>query len=149
MTSVNSWIKEYADKRTFQSPSATALRAMSFIMAIQSLVVGFLLLGPGDLFLQPTTPPDAWWLSPMLGGFGLWEAAFLAGSVILGLATACMRWVIHSHFLMAAVWFLFGVTWTIGGIMNSPSYLFGVGILGIFIALQHIGLIGVWRAEGI
>lgn len=149
MTVINEWIKDYSNKQTFQPPSTTALKSLNFIMAIQTLVVGLLLLGPGDLFLQPTSPPDAWWLSPVLAGFGIWEALMIVGAGILIITTVAMKGVIQSHFLMFVIWFAFGTIWTIGGIMNSPSYLFGVGVLGIFIALQHVGLIGVWRAEGI
>lgn len=149
MTVINSWLKEYASNNATQSPNVTALKALSFLMAIQTAVIGILLLGPGHLFLQPTSPPDQWWLSPVVGVFGVWEIAFILGSTFMAIATSALKWVIPAHAFLATCWLGFGLVWTIGGILNSPSYLFGVGILGIFIALQHVGLIGVWRAEGI
>lgn len=149
MTVINSWLKEYASNNTAQSPNVTALKALNFLMAIQTAVVGILLLGPGELFLQPSSPPDQWWLSPVVGAFEVWEIVFILGSIFMAIATSALKWVIPAHAFLAICWLGFGLVWTIGGILNSPSYLFGVGILGIFIALQHVGLIGVWRAEGI
>lgn len=148
MTLINSWMRNYAEKQTFQSPSVTALKSVNLIMAIMAATVGVLMLGPNDLFLQPTTPPDDWWLSPTIGMFDLWEILFVLGAILLMISTTLLKRIIVAHTLLGLTWFSLGLLWTIGGILNSPSYLFGVGILGIFMALQHVGLIGLWRAEG-
>lgn len=149
MKPVTDWIKHYAAIQTAQPASVAAVKAMNYLMAIQTGVVGFLLLSPGELFMSPSSPPDAAWLAPSLFGIGAWEALFLVGAVLLVGATSVLKGVVMAHTFLAVSWGAFAVVWTIGGVLSSPSYLFGVGILGIFIALQHIALIGVWRAEGV
>lgn len=143
------WAREYAEKQNFQPASITALKAMNYLLAVQTAVVGLLLIGPADLFLQPSSPPDSSWLAPTLLGFDLWEILFFFGAFCLMVATSLLKGVTFSHAFLGIVWLGFGVLWTVGGIISSPSYLFGVGVLGIFIALQHIAMIGVWRAEGV
>lgn len=143
------WAREYAEKQNFQPANVTALKAMNYLLAVQTAVVGLLLIGPADLFLQPSSPPDSAWLAPTLLGFDLWEILFFIGSFWLIATTAILKGVTFSHAFLGLVWLTFGVLWTVGGIIFSPSYLFGVGVLGIFIALQHVAMMGVWRAEGV
>ncbi len=149
MNRVNNWIKDYAEKQTFQPANITALKSLNYLMAIIAAVVGALLMGSGNLFLQPSSPPDAQWLAPGVLGFGLWEIVFIIGAILLLVCTALLKGVAAAHVVLAVMWLTFGSLWTIGGVINSPSYLFGVGILGIFMGLQHIALVGVWRAEGV
>lgn len=143
------WAREYAEKQNFQPANITALKAMNYLLAVQTAVVGLLLIGPADLFLQPSSPPDSAWLAPTLLGFDLWEILFFIGSFWLIATTAILKGVTFSHAFLGLVWLTFGVLWTVGGIIYSPSYLFGVGVLGVFIALQHVAMMGVWRAEGV
>lgn len=143
------WAREYAEKQNFQPANVTALKAMNYLLAVQTAVVGLLLIGPADLFLQPSSPPDSAWLAPTLLGFDLWEILFFIGSFWLIATTAILKGVTFSHAFLGLVWLTFGVLWTVGGIIYSPSYLFGVGVLGVFIALQHVAMMGVWRAEGV
>ena len=143
------WAREYAEKQNFQPANVTALKAMNYLLAVQTAVVGLLLIGPADLFLQPSSPPDSAWLAPTLLGFDLWEILFFIGSFWLIATTAILKGVTFSHAFLGLVWLIFGVLWTVGGIIFSPSYLFGVGVLGVFIALQHVAMMGVWRAEGV
>lgn len=143
------WAREYAEKQNFQPANVTALKAMNYLLAVQTAVVGLLLIGPADLFLQPSSPPDSAWLAPTLLGFDLWEILFFIGSFWLIATTAILKGVTFSHAFLGLVWLTFGVLWTVGGIIFSPSYLFGVGVLGVFIALQHVAMMGVWRAEGV
>jgi len=143
------WAREYAEKQNFQPANVTALKAMNYLLAVQTAVVGLLLIGPADLFLQPSSPPDSAWLAPTLLGFDLWEILFFIGSFWLIATTVILKGVTFSHAFLGLVWLTFGVLWTVGGIIYSPSYLFGVGVLGVFIALQHVAMMGVWRAEGV
>lgn len=149
MNIIDRWIRDFADRQRIKSPTVTALKSINFIMVIQTFVVGLLMLGPEDLFLQPVSPPDEWWLAPAVAGFSLWEASFILGAALLTLATATLKGITFSHLFLAASWLVLGISWTIGGIIYAPSYLFGVGILAVFTGLWHIALAGVWRAEGV
>lgn len=148
MSWVTAWMRDFADKQNFQPENFIPLKSLNYIMAIQSAVVGFFLLGPDQLFLQPSYPPDDFWLAPELYGIALWEVLFLAGAAWLVISTSLLKGVSYAHVALSIFWMIFGVAWVAGGIIAAPSYLFGVGILGMFISLQHIALVGVWRVEG-
>lgn len=149
MSRVTSWMRDFAEKQSFQPDNFVPLKSLNYVMAIQSAVVGFFLIGPDQLFLQPSYPPDDFWLAPSLFGIGLWEVIFLLCAAWLAISTSLLKGVSYAHTALGVFWLLFGVTWVIGGILASPSYLFGVGLLGIFISLQHVALAGVWRSEGV
>lgn len=149
MKRITAWMKSYVASQSFQPASIGPLKAMNYVLALQAFVVGLFLMGSHDLFLQPRPGFDAIWLAPNVAGVDIWEVAFIASAIILVFATIALKGVKTAHALSAAAWLLFGFAWTIGGIISAPSYLFGVGIFGIFAAFLHIGIIGVWRAEGV
>lgn len=129
--------------------SVSALKSINYLMALQAAVIGFFFLGPNDFFLRPTSPPDEPWLTLTYFGVELWDVLFPLGAIILVVCTAILRRITIAHGFMALVWGMLGVAWSIGGVVNSPSHYFGVGIIGIFVSALHISIIRLWRAEGV
>lgn len=146
---LNRVIIEYAKMREIDVESLSALKSMNYIMALQAAVLGINFLGPTNIFLRPTTPPDDWWLTFTYFGVELWDILFPLGAIILVVCTAILRRISMAHGFLAFVWGTLGVVWSIGGLMNSPTHYFGVGLISIFISALHISIIRLWRAEGV
>lgn len=146
---LNKVIIEYAKIKEIDVESLSALKSMNYLMALQSAVIGLFFLGPNDFFLRPTSPPDDSWLTFTYLGVELWDILFPLGATILAACTAILRRITMAHGFMALVWGTLGAVWSIGGVINSPSHYFGVGIVSIFLSALHISMIRLWRAEGV
>ena len=146
---LNRVIIEYAKMREIDVESLSALKSMNYIMALQAAAIGLVFLGPNDFFLRPTSPPDDSWITLTYLGVELWDVLFPLGAIILVVCTAILRRVSMAHGLLALIWGTLGVVWSIGGVINSPTHYFGVGIISIFISALHISIIRLWRAEGV
>ena len=146
---LNRVIIEYAKMKEVDVESLSALKSVNYIMALQAAIIGLFFLGPSNFFLRPTSPPDDSWLTFTYFGVELWDILFPLGAITLAVCTAILRRISMAHGFMALVWGMLGVIWSIGGLMNSPSHYFGVGLVSIFISALHISIIRLWRAEGV
>lgn len=146
---LNRVIIEYAKMKEIDVESVSALKSINYLMSLQAAVIGLFFLGPADFFLRPTSPPDDSWLTFTYFGVELWDVLFPLGAIVLAVCTAVLKRISMAHGFMALVWGMLGGVWSIGGLMNSPSHYFGVGIVSIFISALHISIIRLWRAEGV
>ena len=146
---LNRVIIEYAKMKEIDVESLSALKSINYLMALQAAVIGLFFLGPADFFLRPTSPPDDSWITFTYLGVELWDILFPLGAIVLAVCTAVLKRISMAHGFMALVWGMLGGVWSIGGLMNSPSHYFGVGIVSIFISALHISIIRLWRAEGV
>lgn len=121
----------------------------SLMLAAQSLVMGLLFLGPPDNFLRPKNPPDAIWLALSMGQIEIWDILFPLAFITVALSVYFVKYIEATHFFSALVWFVFGMIWSIGGMLDAPTYLFAAGLLAIFVSAQHFAILGIWRAEGV
>lgn len=146
---LNQVIIEYAKMKEIDVESLSALKSMNYLMALQAAVLGINFLGPTNIFLRPISPPDDWWLTFTYLGVELWDILFPLGAITLVVCTAILRNVSVAHGFMALIWGALGVVWSVGGVINSPTHYFGVGLISIFISALHISMIRLWRAEGV
>ena len=137
--------------RPEQAETVRALRGFNIITILQAVVMTLLFAGPTDSFLRPTTPPDPLWVSLAFGEhLEIWDLAFPAVAIMILFSTVKLKLMTLSHGLSASVWGTLGGLWVAGSMLTEgPSYLFGAGLFALFIASQHISLVGIWRSEGV
>lgn len=138
-------------RETEPTGTIIALRGFNIITILQALMMTLLFAGPVDSFLRPSTPPDPIWLSLAFGEhMELWDVAFPVMAIMILYSTIRLKLMTVSHGFSAAVWGLLGGLWIVGSYLSgSPSYLLGAGLFALFIASQHISMIGIWRSEGV
>lgn len=146
---INKIIVDYTKTKELDVESLYALKALNYLLAIQSAVIGFFFWGPNVYFLRPISPPDSAWLSMSMFGIEIWDILFPIGVFLIVFSTALLKRVKFSHAYMAVVWGSLGMLWSIAGLIDAPSHLFGVGILSIFLSALHISVIRLWDAEGV
>lgn len=109
----------------------------SFFFGVQDILTW---LDPGEMV-------GLWHIDPL--GFGIWDVLFPAAGIWLIVATFLTKGVIRAHMFAALVWLSMGTVWVTYSFMFRPDYVFGIGVLSIFVSAQHFVYARLWKAEGV
>lgn len=143
------WLRNFADHHAREDETVEGLRSISHLLGFNSVFMGTFFLTNGSLISWPSEIEMVQWWSYNPLGFGLWDVLFPLSGILLIAATFFRRGVVKAHMLSALVWLAMGVLWVSYSFVYRPEYMFGVGVLAIFIAAQHFVYTRLWKAEGV
>lgn len=146
---IDRWLADFAERQRNIHEAVYLFRAMNYLLALQALLMGLAFIGPSRAFINVKDHDSVLWYALSYGSVELWDIAFPVGSLFLIFATINMRRVGLAHRIMAAMWIAFGAIWVYSGMTTDMNYLFGLGILAVFIGFQHAIFVQVWESEGI
>lgn len=146
---VRRWLKRFADHHTGEDETVEGLKSLGHILGLNAILMGSFFFGGNGLFtwLANDSVVDLWHIDPL--GFGIWDLLFPAGGIWLIASTFLMRGVVKSHLFLALVWLVMGIVWVTYGFVFRPDYVFGIGVLAIFVSAQHLVYTRLWKAEGV
>ena len=146
---VRRWLKRFADHHAGEDETVEGLKSIGHILGFNAILMGSFFFGVDGLLSWPANRDmvDWWHMDPL--GFGIWDVLFPAGGIWLIVSTFLMKGVVKSHFFLALVWLVMGIVWVAYSFAFRPDYVFGIGVLAIFISAQHFVYTRLWKAEGV
>lgn len=143
------WLRSFADKHNGGDETLEGLKNISFLLGFNAIFIGSLFYGGDPVF--PWVPArdvvDLWHIRPF--GLGVWDVAFFIVGLWLIISTLSLRGVLRAHVFASFVWFVMGAVWVAYSLIHQPSYVFGIGVLSVFISAQHLIYAKIWKAEGV
>lgn len=142
--------RDYIELTKAEAESISALKGLNFVLAAQAFVNFLLFVGPDSKFIKPAKE-SPWWLGAKIlyTNIEIWEAIFVAMSIIMVVSTLIMHKVTYVTSIIGIVWVLFGFTWVTGSFVTSYGEIFGYGLFALLVGAGHFSVARAWRAEGV
>lgn len=146
---IDNWLMNFAENQRNKPTTISAMKSFSYLQALQALVMGVAFIGPSKPFASVMNADRALWYALTYKNLEVWDIVFLLGAIFLLISTARLQRLKVAHAVMTLIWFVFGAIWVYAGIITDQSYLFGLGLLSVFIGAQHAVFIRALETEGV
>lgn len=131
-----------------QSARLTPLQATSLLTGLMAVIVGVAYFGPEQL-VRRSLPAGQTSLVKAVESLGpVWPVIFTAMGLALILACTLRRHIVAAHAVSVLGWMFYGSCLLIGSLQSEPPGPILTGILSVFVALIHLGLMFVHQDEG-
>lgn len=146
---VSRWLRSFADKHNGGDETLDGLKNIGHLLGFNAIFMGSFFYSSESLFSWVPQPSmiDLWHIRPF--GLGVWDVMFFIVGLWLIISTLWVRGVFRAHIFASLVWFVMGAVWVAYSFVYQPSYVFGIGVLSIFISAQHLIYARLWKAEGV
>lgn len=146
---VRRWLKRFADHHAGEDETVAGLKSIGHILGFNAILMGTFFFGVEGLHSWPANSGvGEWWhIDPL--GLDIWDVLFPVGGTWLIVSTFLMKGIAKSHLFLALVWLVMGIVWIAYGFVFRPDYVFGIGVLAVFVSAQHFVYIRLWKAEGV
>lgn len=146
---VSRGLRAYAERTEREDEALDSLKNMGYLLGFNSIFMGSFFYSNERFFAwtKDSTMLEWWHIRPL--GFAFWDVLFPAAGLWLMLSTMILKGVTKAHYFASAVWFSMGVIWVSYSLIYHPDYVFGTGILSLFISAQHLIYARLWKAEGV
>lgn len=142
-------LRRFADHHSKEDDTVEGLKSLGYLLAFNTIFMGSFFFGGGGTFTWPVSKGmvGLWHVDPL--GFGIWNFLFPIAGIWLLASTVMMKGVIKAHLFSSLVWLAMGSVWIAYSLAVHPDYVFGIGVLSIFISAQHFVYARLWKAEGV
>ena len=146
---VSRWLRRFSDHHSGEDETVEGLKSISHLLGFNAIFMGSFFFGVRGILTWPDPGEmvGLWHIDPL--GLGIWDVLFPVAGIWLIVATFLMKGVVKAHMFSALVWLSMGVAWVTYSFLFQPDYVFGIGVLSIFVSAQHFVYTRLWKAEGV
>lgn len=146
---VSRWLRSFADKQNGGDETLDGLKNIGHLLGFNAIFMGSFSYSSESLFswVPQSSMIDLWHIRPF--GLGVWDVAFFIVGLWLIISTLWLKGVFRAHIFASVVWFVMGAVWVAYSFVYQPNYVFGIGVLSVFISAQHLIYARLWKAEGV